>query len=91
MRDQEENVSQYQIETTSPDGKPIIVPIPDGFIDQIRQIERMKVAVEISEYADALRAEDWGKSNRTKVSWLRAIAAVRKNVVLKGVDLKKVP
>lgn len=29
-------MSRYQIETTAPDGKPIIVPIPDGFLDRIR-------------------------------------------------------
>lgn len=83
-------MSQYQIETTTPDGKPLIVPIPDGFIDQIRQTERMKVATELREYQLALKAEDWGKSNRTKVTWLRAVEAVRKTVVLKGVDLKAV-
>jgi len=29
-------MAKYQIETTAPNGKPIVVPIPDGFLDQIR-------------------------------------------------------
>lgn len=27
-------MAQYQIETVTPDGRPVHVPIPDGFLDQ---------------------------------------------------------
>lgn len=65
-------------------------PLAARVADEILAEHRMEIAAEIREYTDTLRAEDWGKSNRTKVSWLRAIGAIRKNVILKGVDLKKV-
>lgn len=42
-------MSRYQIETTTPNGTPIIVPIPDGFLDQIRREYAHELAERIRE------------------------------------------
>lgn len=43
-------MSRYQIETTAPDGRPIGVPIPDGFIDQILDGHAHELAEKIRKF-----------------------------------------
>jgi len=51
-------MSKYQIETTTPDGKPIIVPIPDGFLDQIRDEYAHELAEKIRAEVRQFKADE---------------------------------
>jgi hypothetical protein len=51
-------MDKYQIETTGPDGKPLIVPIPDGFLDMIRDEHAHMLAEKIRGLKD-LQPAHW--------------------------------
>ena len=46
-------MSRYHIETTTPSGAPIIVPIPDESLDQVRRDHAHELAEKIRVAADA--------------------------------------
>lgn len=72
-------MASYKIHTHDRDGYPMTVEVPDSIL----KAHRLEIAAEIQATMEKIRLEDWGRSTRSKPSWLRALAVARR-IVAKG-------